>query len=102
MKRALLHLFRTARMHLTPARILTFAVVGVIFWVFILGDQGVAQLQHLQEMKHRLLTVRHDLAVKIDRLSQERDLLSDPAHLEAPIRSELGYIRPGEIVFEEK
>lgn len=87
---------------LTPARALALAVVGVFFWWFILGDQGVYQLRRLIEMKHRLIKERRALNDDIDRLKHEEELLSDPTKLEMVIRKEMGYIRPGEIVFKEK
>jgi cell division protein FtsB len=87
---------------LTPARALALALVGIFFWWFILGDQGVYQLRRLIDMKNRLIRERSVLNDDIDSLKQEKELLSDPAKLEMVIRKELGYIRPGEIVFKEK
>ena len=87
---------------LTPVRIMVIAAVGAFFWFVVLGDQGIYRLERLLEMKNRLTLENRALNDDIDRLSQEKKTLSDPANLEMVIRSELGYIRPGEVLFEEK
>jgi len=86
---------------LTPVRIIVIAAVGAFFWFVVLGDQGIYRLERLLEMKNRLTHENISLNDDIDRLSQEKKTLSDPANLEMVIRSELGYIRPGEVLFEE-
>lgn len=93
--RAILH-------HVTPIRLIVAAVVVVFFWFFILGDQGINRLRRLLEMKNQLTSERRELNDDIDRLAREKEMLSDPKNLEPVIRSELGYIRPGEILFEER
>lgn len=87
---------------LTPVRALLIAAVVAFFWWFILGDQGVYQLRRLIEMQQRLVEDREELNDAIDDLEQEHALLRDPKNLEMVIRQELGFIRPGEIVFEEQ
>jgi len=78
------------------------ALVGVFFWIVVLGDKGVYHLRKLMDMKYRLTAERQTLSREIDELTEERQILSDPANLEMVVRQELGYIRPGEVVFEEK
>ena len=87
---------------LTPVRIIVIAAIGAFFWFVVLGDQGLYQLRRLLDMRQRLTAERQSLSDDIDRLAQEKELLADPANVETVIRSELGYIKPGEIVFEEK
>jgi len=87
---------------LSPVRLVVVAVVFALFWFLALGDQGIYQLRRILEMRNRLIVERKELNDDIDRLTKERGLLSDPNNLEMVIRKELGYIRPGEIIFEEK
>lgn len=87
---------------LTPVRIIVIASVAVFFWFVVLGDKGLYQMRRLIAMKNRLVSERQALNDEIDKLSAERQILSDPANLEMAIRSELGYIKPGEVIFEEK
>ena len=53
-------------------------------------------------MKYALISEREELNDSIDLLQKEKNLLSDPKNLEPVIRKELGYIKPGEILFELK
>lgn len=102
MTRRLKHLGLTALHALTPARLLLLAIVGAFIGFLVLGDRGLWQLEKLLHMRDRLLLERQALNDDIDRLSQEKEMLSDPANLEFVIRSELGYIKPGEVIFEER
>jgi cell division protein FtsB len=87
---------------LTPVRALALVGVIVFFWLFILGDQGVYQLRNLMEMNQKLVDEKTELNDEIDQLKREKAMLSEPENVEMVIRAELGYIRPGEVVFEEK
>jgi len=53
-------------------------------------------------MNKNLTQDRKDLNDEIDQLKKEREMLLNPEDIEMVIRSELGYIKPGEVVFEEK
>lgn len=86
----------------TPIRLAVIAILMAVFWFFVLGDQGIYQFRRLMEMKHKFLIERAKLNEEVDRLSQERGVLKNPENLEMIIRSELGYIKPGEILYEEK
>jgi cell division protein FtsB len=86
----------------TPTRIGVAALSGLFFWFLVTGDQGVIKLKRLIEMKSNLLAERGLLNFQIDLLSKKKTLLSDPSNLELAIRKELGYVRPGEMIFEEK
>lgn len=87
---------------MSPIRLVVLLVVAAVFWFLILGDDGIGQFRQLLEMKQRLTAERAQINREIDRLTRERTLLKDPRNLEMIIRSELGYVRPGEILFEEK
>lgn len=86
---------------LTPSRLIIIAVVGIFFGAMTLGDQGIYQLERLLKMRNRLILERKDLNNEIDRLIREKAILSDPDKLEHVIRSELSYIKPGEVIFEK-
>lgn len=87
---------------ISPVRLVAIAAVVGIFLFVVLGDNGIYQFRRLMEMRTSLSAERARLNEDIDRLTRERAMLADPKNLEPTIRSELGYIRPGEILFEEK
>jgi len=87
---------------LTPVRILVAVLVGAFFWFFVLGDQGLYQLRKLVSMKTDLATRQVDLTNELEQLELEKTRLEDPKNLEMVIRKELGYIKPGEYVFQRK
>jgi len=93
---------KTLLEHLTPIRVIVTAALIAFFWFLVLGDQGVYQLQRLMEMKSGLLAEQQEINDDIDRLTHEKQLLQEPKRLEPIVRAELGYIRPGEVLFEEK
>lgn len=87
---------------ITPVRLVVIALVIAFFGFLVAGDQGIAQFRRLMDMKNKLLTERKALNEQIDQLAREREILSNPDNLELIIRKDLGFIRPGEVVFEEK
>lgn len=102
MKNLLKKIFLPLANFLTPVRIVIIVAISLFFWFIILGDQGIYKLQKLILMKNRMITERSQLSDEIDRLSEQKRIFSDPANMEMTIRSELGYIKPGEVVFEAK
>lgn len=86
---------------LTPVRVVVLFVVGVLFWFFVLGDQGFYKFRRLMSMKHELTQKQRVLNDEIDSLTKEKEILLDTTKLEPVIRAELGYVKPGEVVFEE-
>lgn len=86
----------------TPTRIGVAVLSGLFFWFLVTGDQGIIKLKRLIEMKSNLRGESEKLNSNIDSLLKKKALLSDPANLELTIRKELGYVRPGEFIFEEK
>lgn len=102
MKRLLLNIISHALNVLTPVRVIVILAVAFFFWFLAFGDQGIYQLKRLLEMKNQLTARKILLNDDIDRLVREKEILSNPDNLEMVIRKELGYIRPGEVIFEEK
>jgi cell division protein FtsB len=98
MKRFFTSIFRV----FTPLRIGIVIAAAVFIWLLIFGDQGIYQLNKLTLMKKRLLYQRETLTKDIERLTNEKALLQDPKNLEPVIRKELGYIKPGEVIYQEK
>ena len=93
----------TAAMRLcSPVRLIVAVAVVGIFLFLVLGDKGIFQFRQLMDMKQRLMTERAKLNDDIDHLTREKAMLENPENLEPIIRTELGYIKPGEILFEEK
>ena len=86
----------------TLTRIGVATILALFFWFMVMGDQGVIKFKRLIEMKNNLLAERETLNNDIEVLTKKKILLSNPANLELTIRKELGYVRPGEVIFEEK
>ena len=102
MKRILSNALSALAKIVTPVRLIAIASVGGIFVFLVLGDKGIYQFRRLMDMRNGLLAERTKLNESIDRLTREKVMLEDPKNLEPIIRSELGYIKPGEVLFEEK
>ena len=86
----------------TPLRIIITIAAVAFFWFLLFGDQGIYHLNRLAFMKKNLANQKETLKTDIERLSQEKELLRDPKNLEGVIRKELGYVRPGEVIYKEK
>jgi len=84
-----------------PVHLLTAVGLVIFFWVLIMGDQGLYRLRQLHELRDDLEAGRQRLAHEIEAKASEKRMLEDPKNLEMIIRKELGYIRPGEIIFQE-
>ncbi len=102
MKTLILHAIHKVLGFLTPIRLLVIAVAVAFFGFLALGDQGLYSLRQLLKMQQQLSQERDAVNDDIDRLSREQEMLSTADNLEMVIRKELGYIKPGEIMFEEK
>lgn len=86
----------------TPLRLAIIIGLGIFIWFLIFGDQGIIQLNKLIFMKKQLTGQRENLKKDMERLSHEKELLDNPKHLEWVIRNELGFIKPGEIIYQER
>ena len=87
---------------LRPLHLLAVLGIIVFLWLLIMGDQGFYRLSQLYGVRANLTQERHRMAEDIERKQREKRRLEDPANLETIIRKELGYIKPGEIVYEEQ
>lgn len=86
----------------TPTRVMIVAIVVLFFWLLLLGNQGVYQLKKLLLHKNKLTHQKEILIKDISKLKDKREFLLNPEQLEMTIREELGYIKPGEILIQEK
>ena len=81
---------------------LLIAVGGLFFaWFAVFGDQGLYQLHKHNKIKAEMQNEIKNLNKKIKDLNREKELLKDPSHLETVIRRELGYVKQGEVVFQQ-
>jgi len=84
-------------------RPLFFGIAAVAAAVAVLALTGQAVLKHrrLAVAAQKLADDNDKLREQVTRLRREaRALSGDPAALERAAREELGYVRPGEVVFQ--
>lgn len=70
-------------------------------WFAVFGNQGLYQLHRSIKLKKEMQAEAVMLKERMERLKTQKDLLTDKEHLEMVIRQELGYVKPGEIVFQQ-
>lgn len=85
--------------HLLPIAIC--AAVLSFLWFSIFGDQGLYHLHKANELSKELKKSIEHQKKKIEGLGNKKGLLNNPAHLELVIRQELGYVKSGEVVFQQ-
>ncbi len=95
-------LLRTFLNIFTPLRMGIIVGMSIFISFLIFGDQGVLQLNKLVYLKNNLVKKRNTLQKNIEDLKNEKKMLHDPKNLELVIRKELGFIKPGEIVYQLK
>jgi len=86
----------------TPLRVGVILGIAAFFWFLLFGDQGIVEMNKLSMMKKKLIYQKEQLKTDIEKLTREKAALSDSKNLEPVIRNELGYIRPGEVIYQEK
>jgi cell division protein FtsB len=69
-------------------------------WFAVFGNQGLYTYYSLSNTHKKLISEEKDMQVRLEELRREEKLLHDPRYLETIIRQELGYIRPGEIIYQ--
>ena len=82
-----------------------FAVLGIVLvivlilcWIYL---PSVTRYRELKAEKDQLSQKLQEIDAQIKILADERHLLqTDVAYLEKVIREELGFVKPGEIVYE--
>lgn len=76
------------------------AVFVAFCWFAVFGNQGLYTYTKLLTTQKALRAEAVMLQAKAEELRREEKLLHDPRYLETIIRQEMGYIRPGEVVFQ--
>ncbi len=71
-------------------------------WFVVFGNQGLYTYISLLNTQKSLNAEAHTLQAKADDMKREEKLLHDPRYLEIIIRQDLGYIRPGEVVYQSE
>ena len=96
------HSFKIIFKIFTPLRVAIILGLGIFFWFLIFGEQGIIELNKLISMRKQLTEQKVTLDKDIKQLSQEKILLNNPKKLELVIRQELGFIKPGEVIYQKK
>ncbi len=77
---------------------LALAVVLILCWIYL---PSITRYRELKSESDRLSQKIQEIDSQIKNLADERHLLqTDVAYLEKVIREELGFVKPGEIVYE--
>lgn len=76
------------------------AALGLFFWLWIFGHQGLYELEHLRQMRVELLQEEGGLLEEKARLERELTFLDNPAYLKHLIHQELGYVEKGELMIQ--
>ena len=74
----------------------------VFFGYTVFGHKGLYTFYSNRQMERQLLQKEEALQVKVAQLKREAELLHDPKYSEMVILQELGYIRPGEVIFQQE
>lgn len=69
-------------------------------WFAVFGNQGLYTYYSLRTTHQNLIAENSALQARLEDLRREEKGLHDPRYLETVIRQELGYIRPGEVVYQ--
>lgn len=85
---------------ISPFHIGVAAIVIILSWYTIFGNQGLYRLYELKlenrRMKEEILNLKDEIKAR----EKQMALFSDPTYLETIVRQELGYVKPGEIIFQ--
>lgn len=74
------------------------AIVLILCWIYL---PSITRYRELKSEEERLSQRIQEIDAQIKTLADERHLLqTDVAYLEKVIREELGFVKPGEIVYE--
>lgn len=77
------------------------AAVAALLVISAVHPQGLAKYRRLAGEERRVAGENEALRQEVERLRREAKAMSgDPSALERAAREELGYVRPGEIVFQ--
>ena len=67
---------------------------------YIAGEQ--VRLKAMENIKNELQLKEKKLEAKVKELEEEQIILKDPKNLEMVIRTELGFTKPGEVIFQKE
>lgn len=90
------------RTELNPIQWAMLGLFIAFCWFAVFGNQGLYMYFSLLSTKGELIVEERRLHSRLEELHREENLLHDPRYLETIIRQELGYIRPGEIIFQSE
>ncbi|MBI2342797.1 MAG: septum formation initiator family protein [Deltaproteobacteria bacterium] len=93
-------LLRSWREWINPIPLAALALMALFGWYIIFGDQGLLTLRRLRGTKQSMLQTEQALTHRLEALHEETGRLQDPGYLEILLRKELGYVRPGETVYQ--
>lgn len=88
------------RQWFNPIPFAAFVLVLITGWYMVFGDQGLLMLRQLRITQAELLNAEQAGVHRLHQLSEESERLKDPAYLEPIIRRDLGYVKPGEVVYQ--
>ncbi|PIR17761.1 MAG: hypothetical protein COV46_02985 [Deltaproteobacteria bacterium CG11_big_fil_rev_8_21_14_0_20_49_13] len=92
-------LFIRIKANLKP--IVIFVAAAGFVWFAVFGDQGLWNLKRAIGLRKELTARETELRARINELKENKNLLTNKEHLELVIRQELGYVKDGEIVFQQ-
>lgn len=85
---------------INPIPIVVVCVSLIFGWQLIFGDQGLLTWRSLARTKADLDAKERAHQTTLRNLQEEATRLEEPAYLEVIIRQELGYVKPGETVYQ--
>ena len=100
MRRELPEWIRDWRSWFNPIPLAALLIVLLTGWYMVFGDQGLLMLKQLQNTQRHLEQSEQLGHQRLEQLTEEAKLLKDPRYLEPLIRAELGYVKPGEVVYQ--
>jgi len=84
---------------LSPLHLAVIVTIIALGWFTFFGDSGLFAHRNLSNENTELKNEVGNIKRQIDQLKSEKELLLDPVYLERIIRTELGYVKPGEVIF---
>lgn len=89
------------RTEINPIQWLMLALFVAFSAYTVFGHKGLYTYYSNRQTKQQLLQHEEELKLKVTTLKREIELLHEPKYLETVIRQELGYIKPGEVIFQQ-
>lgn len=83
-----------------PFHIAITALVLILSWYTIFGQQGLYRLVELRKINKGMGVEIASLKNQIEEREGKMALFGDSLYLETVVRQELGYVKPGEVIFQ--